>query len=105
MDNTPQRFASIQQMVKILQQDAPWMFGYFPRQYVLRQAWIGPTKPMPIANNTIKYIHLNPALREQERTRWNRPVVWPLAAIAGILPLAGLSMWRIKRRRDERTAS
>jgi ABC-type oligopeptide transport system substrate-binding subunit len=105
MDNTPQRFAIIQQMVKILQQDAPWMFGYFPRQYVLRQAWIGPTKPMPIANNTIKYIHLNPALREQNRNRWNHPIVWPLLVIAGILLLAGLSMWRIKRRRDERTAS
>lgn len=105
MDNTPQRLAIIQQMVGILQQDAPWMFGYFPRQYVLRQAWIGATKPLPITESTLKYIRLNPALREQHRARWNQPIVWPLFVLTGLLASALWTVWRIKRQRDRSTAS
>lgn len=99
MDNGPQRGRIIAQMTAILQQDAPWMFGFFPRQYVLRQGWVSPGKANVIASNTDKYIRIDPRLRQRQRALWNQPVLWPLAVLAIALLAVLLAVWVAAKKR------
>jgi len=85
MDNTPERQAIIRQMVALLQQDAPWVFGFHPKSYSLGHGWLLNRKPNNIANNTLKYQRLDTATRLARRGEWNRPVRWPLLVLVGTL--------------------
>ena len=101
LDNGPQRQAIIDQMVTLLQYDSPWLFGYFPKAFTLRHAWVSPSKPNLMANNTLKYRRIDPALRDKLRADWNRPVLWPLiflllALVAAIAP--AIWSWRQRER-------
>jgi hypothetical protein len=102
MDNGPERLALIRQMMAIARRDAPWLWGVHPKQFLLEHAWISNAKPNNMANNTLKYLRVDPALRDRQREAWNRPVVWPLAAAVGLL-VAGVVpaflMWRKRERR------
>jgi ABC-type transport system substrate-binding protein len=100
----PERQALIDRMVAILQHDLPWAGGFFPAGYTLRHAWYGNLKPNLMANNTLKYLRVDPAVRAQSREQWNQPVVWPLAA-SGLL-LAGLLAPAVAmhRRRERESA-
>ncbi|HVV69135.1 MAG TPA: ABC transporter substrate-binding protein [Patescibacteria group bacterium] len=98
LENTPQRLEIIQNMVGIAQADSPWVWGVFPKTYILSQAWIAPIKPNPVANNILKYQRVDPALRVKLIVSWNRPVVWPflllvLVVLALVLPV-GIGYWR-----------
>ncbi len=87
MDNGPERQAIIDRMIDILRRDAPWAFGFHPKQFVLYHDWYYNAKPNLMANNTLKYKRLDPILREQKRREWNKPIVWPLGLIALLLVL------------------
>jgi ABC-type transport system substrate-binding protein len=88
MENGPQRQEVIDRMVDILRQDAPWVFGFHPKQFVLFHDWYHNAKSNLMANNTLKYRRIEPALREQQREAWNQPVIWPLGLIMLILVAA-----------------
>jgi ABC-type transport system substrate-binding protein len=103
MDNGPQRRALIRQMVDIVQRDAPWIWGFYPRTYILHQAWLNNGNPNAMANNTLKYLQIEPQQRLAKQSAWNDPVIWPLPALAGIL-LAGLLPGFLVYRRRERQA-
>jgi oligopeptide transport system substrate-binding protein len=45
MDNTPERLGIVRQMNRILQQDAPWVFGLHPKSYTLGHRWLKNRKP------------------------------------------------------------
>jgi oligopeptide transport system substrate-binding protein len=98
MDNGPERLAIIRRMVDIARRDAPWAWGVHPKQFVLQHAWVHNTKLNDMANNTIKYLRVEPALRSARREAWNRPVVWPLWAFIGLLIAAAvpaaIGWWR-----------
>ena len=88
MKNMPdgaERQAIIDRMVEILRHDAPWAFGYHPKQFVLYHDWYANAKPNLMANNTLKYKRIDPQLRKQKREQWNRPIVWPLGLFALLL--------------------
>ena len=84
MDNTPQRQAIVGRMNRILQEDAPWIFGFHPMSYTLGHAWLHNRKPNDVANNILKYQRIDVAQRARMRKAWNAPVLWPLVAI-GVL--------------------
>jgi len=88
MENGPERQQVIDRMVDILRHDAPWAFGYHPKQFVLYHDWYYNAKPNLMANNGLKYRRIDPQLREQKRQAWNRPVIWPLAVLAVLLIVA-----------------
>jgi oligopeptide transport system substrate-binding protein len=88
MPNGPERQEVINRMVEILRHDAPWVFGYHPKQFVLYHAWYHNAKPNLMANNGLKYRRLDPQLRERKREAWNQPVVWPLGVLGVLLMLA-----------------
>lgn len=104
MDNGPERQALINQMVAILRQDAPWIFGYHPKDFVLAHAWVYNRKPIQMANNALKYQRLDPAVREKMRARWNRPILWPLLLTLALLATAILPAWQGYRRHERATA-
>lgn len=84
MDNGPERQVVIDRMVEILRHDAPWVFGFHPKEFVLYHQWYHNAKSNLMANNTLKYRRIDPLLREQQRHAWNQPVLWPI----GLLLLA-----------------
>jgi ABC-type transport system substrate-binding protein len=102
MENGPRRQAIIDQMVRIAREDAPWVWGFHPKDYALSHAWVSPGKPNKMAHNTLKYVRIDPVLRERMREQWNRPVEWPLAAILAVLVLASSPAYLSYRRREKR---
>ena len=102
MDNGPERQRLIDQMVDIARRDAPWVWGYYPQAYGLYHGWLHNAKPNLMANNGLKYLRVDPALRERLREEWNRPVLWPLGVLAlallAVLAPAGWNYWRREHR-------
>ncbi|RME92939.1 MAG: peptide ABC transporter substrate-binding protein [Candidatus Hydrogenedentota bacterium] len=78
LSDSPRRKAIIERMIRILQQDAPWIFGFHPIGYALVHEWYKNGKPMAIGSNTLKYKRIDPALREKKRKEWNVPNPWPV---------------------------
>ncbi len=87
MDNGPERQAVIDRMTEILRHDAPWVFGFHPKEFVLYHQWYHNAKPNLMANNTLKYRRIDPVLREQKRYAWNQPVLWPIGMLLLMLVL------------------
>ncbi|MDR2112092.1 MAG: ABC transporter substrate-binding protein, partial [Candidatus Accumulibacter sp.] len=102
MDDTPQRLEIIRRMNRLLQEDAPWIFGFHPKAYTLAHAWLHNRKPHDVAKNTFKYQRIDVAERARRRREWNAPVVWPLA-LAGValasLAVPAVAAWRRRERR------
>jgi oligopeptide transport system substrate-binding protein len=78
MEDGPERLAIIQEIVDILRQDSPWLWGLHPKSFALYHDWYFNSKPNLMANNTLKYKRIDPQLRMQKRAEWNQPVTWPL---------------------------
>jgi len=101
MDNGPARQAAIDRMVQIVQQDAPWSFGYVPWGGLAFQPWVHNGKPSILIRDMAKYYRVDTALRTTRQREWNQPVWWPVALLA-LLPLAaGAVAWRAWRRREQ----
>jgi oligopeptide transport system substrate-binding protein len=103
MENGPERARLIRAAVDIVRRDAPWAWGVHPKLFLLEHAWVTNTKPNQMANNTLKYLRIDPALRTQARERWNQPVTWPVVAMLVLLVLsafpAARTWWRRERGR------
>jgi len=104
MENGPERQAIISQMMAIARQDAPWVWGYFPKQFTLRHVWLKNSKPNLMANNALKYQRIEPEVRAALQQQWNQPVLWPLYALASLLFLVLLPAWISYRRQQKMPA-
>ncbi|BCX80886.1 oligopeptide transport system substrate-binding protein [Methylomarinovum caldicuralii] len=104
MDDGPERQALIDRMQDIVRRDAPWVFGFHPKNFALYHQWLYNLKPNLMANNTVKYLRLNPDLRAGLRARWNRPLWWPLLVLLAGLALAVIPAWLRYRKRMQATA-
>jgi ABC-type transport system substrate-binding protein len=102
MENGPQRQALIDRMVDLLRHDAPWIWGFHPKDYSLQHAWLFNRKPTKVGNNTLKYQRVDADMRERLRAEWNRPAIWPLLVVLlGLLAAAGLVAYAYRRRERE----
>ncbi|MGD2113382.1 MAG: ABC transporter substrate-binding protein, partial [Gammaproteobacteria bacterium] len=104
MENTPQRATLIARMTQIARRDAPWVWGYFPKQFSLHHAWYRNAKPNLMANNALKYRRIDPGLRARLQAQWNQPVLWPLYALGVLLLLVVLPAYLGYRRRQRQPA-
>jgi oligopeptide transport system substrate-binding protein len=100
MGNGPERQVIIDRMVAVLRQDAPWVWGYHPKDYSLSHAWLTNVKPNRMARNGLKFYRLDVAQREARRAEWNRPVVWPFLLLLALLVLGTLPALRTWRARE-----
>jgi ABC-type transport system substrate-binding protein len=101
MENGPQRQQIIDRMVSILRHDAPWLWGYHPKDYGLYHAWYDNVKPNRMSNNNMKYLRVDPALRDQKRREWNEPVLWPVAlglSIFAVILIPAIRTYRARER-------
>jgi ABC-type transport system substrate-binding protein len=104
MDDGAERAAVIDQMVEIARRDAPWTWGFNPKSFSLHHQWVHNAVPNQMANNTLKYRRLDPALRERLRVEWNPPVLWPLWSLLGLAVVLILPALWLVRRRERSTA-
>jgi oligopeptide transport system substrate-binding protein len=100
MENGPQRQQVIDEMVAILREDAPWLWGFHPKNFGLYHQWYRNTKPNLMANNTLKYARIDPVTRETLRNRWNHPLLWPLWGAGLLLLLLLVPAWLGIRRKE-----
>ncbi len=101
MENGPERLAIIDRMLEILHNDAPWLWGYHPKNYVLQHGWLYNVKPNVMANNKLKYWRVDPGERAQYQKKWNKPVLAPLWIGGGLLVIFAFWIRRALRKRDE----
>jgi ABC-type transport system substrate-binding protein len=104
MDDGPERQALIDRMLAIARHDAPWVFGYHPKDYGLAHEWVGNVKPNQMARNGLKFHRLDTGLRERRRAEWNHPAVVPLAILAALAAAAAAGGMVAYRRREARSA-
>ncbi len=103
LPNGPERRAIIRRMVEIVQQDAPWIFGFYPRSLALVHGWYHNAWPNMMANNTTKYLRVDATGRVARQREWNRPVVWVLWLLGALVLLAVAGGVRLYRRRQAQT--
>lgn len=101
MSNSPQRQAILDRMLEILRRDSPWLWGYHPKDFVLRHSWVYNSKPNKMANNSLKYLRIDASQREAMRKQWNRPVWWPMLLGVFLLIVLGGWLWNALRQRED----
>lgn len=94
----------IAEMIKVLQEDAPWMFGAFPKSGGAFQQWVGNAKPTQMVRNTLQYMKIDPELRAKKIAEWNPPIWWPLGALIALLAAFVWPAWRVLRRQERLNA-
>jgi len=104
LDDGPEKEALVHQMVRLVQRDMPWMFGFYPKSGGAYQSWVANAKPTQMVRNALQYLRIDPSMRAERIESWNPPVWWPLwlllaAALLGVYPAM-----RIIRRRERATA-
>ena len=103
MEEGPKRQEVIDRMVEILRYDAPWLWGYHPKDYGLYHSWYQNVKPNRISNNNLKYFKIDTKLREQKRREWNEPALWPIALMLTLLVISFIPAITAFHRRESST--
>jgi len=101
MKDSSERQEIIDQMLRILRKDSPWIWGYHPKDYALYHEWYTNIKPNKMSHNNLKYHRIDSNMRAEKRLHWNKPVLWPLAVflivlIVGLIP--AIVIYRKKER-------
>lgn len=104
LDEGPQKARVVQRMIEIVQDDMPWMFGFFPKSGGAYQAWVNNAKPTQMVRNTSQYLRVDPEQRVNKVREWNVPRWWPLWLVVGLLLIGVWPAWRVIRRREQATA-
>ena len=99
IENGPERQAIIDEMMAIVQRDAPWIWGFNSRDVFLSNQWVNNTKKHGIAQATLKYINVDPEVRHTMQQSWNKPNLLPLVGgIAGFVALVIPALIAFRRR-------
>ncbi|NOQ81993.1 MAG: peptide ABC transporter substrate-binding protein [Methylophaga sp.] len=99
MSDTDERLDIIKQMLDIVREDTPWVWGFHPKSFSLYHSWNKNVKPNLMANNTIKYRRVNAQQRQKLQQQWNQPILWPLGFVIIMLILLVLPAWLLYRRK------
>jgi len=85
-------------------EDCPYIYRDHSVTLRLAYPWLHNYKSHPIALDLQKYRRIDPVLRSKLRDEWNRPLYWPLAALAALLILSGIPALQTVRNRARKTA-
>ena len=100
MPNSPERMAVVQRMVDIVREDAPWIWGLHPRQFVLHHSWYHNAAPNQMAHNGLKYKRIDPLIRLQKREEWNNPDFTPVWLVLAALVVFVIPAFIVYRRKE-----
>lgn len=87
MANGSKRQSIIDEMMLIVQKDAPAIWQFYPVAYVLCHKWYKNVKPHAMMYNTLKYHRVDADMRANSQEEWNKPIYWPIILLFGILLL------------------
>ena len=104
LDDGPQKQAVIDKMVTILQQDAPWSFGFYPWASTAVQRWVHNSKPAILVRDHGRYLKLDIPARVASLAAWNKPRYWPIVALLAALVAVVLFARRSLRKRERMNA-
>jgi len=104
MPNSAERQTIIDRMTEIARRDAPWLWGFHPKDYSLYHGWLGNLKPNNMARNNLKYLRLDLPLRATQRLAWNRPILWPVGLGLVLLVASAVPAFLGYRRRERMAA-
>jgi ABC-type transport system substrate-binding protein len=103
LDDGPAKQAVIDELGKILREDAPLSFGFFPYSSVAVHGWVHNVKRAILVQDFGRYIRLDTERRVAALAAWNRPVWWPLLLLGAALVAAVLMVRRTLQRRERLT--
>lgn len=103
MQNSPERLQIIKQMLDVARKDAPWAWGFHPKQFILHHAWYKNVKPNLMAHNTMMYKRIDPELRAESRRKWNQPIIWPVVLVLVVLIISIIPAVITYRRKEQAT--
>jgi len=101
MKNSPVRKKKIEEMLEIVREDVPWIWGVHPKSLSLFHQWYKNVLPNAMANNTLKYKRVDAKLRAEKQKEWNQPVIMPLIFLLLFVILMGFSLHRIYKNRQK----
>ncbi|HVQ05606.1 MAG TPA: ABC transporter substrate-binding protein [Burkholderiaceae bacterium] len=104
LDDTPRKQQVIDEMVAIVQQEAPWSFGYISWGGLAFQQWVHNGKPSILIRDMAQYYRVDPATRVRMQAAWNHPIAWPLLLPALAMLALIVLAWRGWRAREQATA-
>lgn len=104
MPNTPQRAEIIAQMTDLVQEDVPWLFAFYPKQFGLIHQWLQNVKPNALARNDMKYKKIDVSMRNEARRQWNQATWWPIPLMVLVLFLFAWPAYASWRRREQAIA-
>lgn len=103
LDEGPEKEALVHKMVSVVQNDMPWMFGFYPRSGGAYQAWVANAKPTQMARDTLQYLRVDAPLRSDKIRAWNPPLWWPAWLVLVLLLGLAYPAYRISQRRNQAT--
>jgi ABC-type transport system substrate-binding protein len=104
LDDGPARHALIDRMVRLVQTESPWIWGYIPPASGAFQPWVRNALVPVMVKDPLRHYRLDTEMRAERLAVWNRPAYTPL--IFGALALLALA-WGLRRlwcQREARTA-
>jgi ABC-type transport system substrate-binding protein len=84
MDHGPERLAIIRKMNAMLAEDCPIVLNFVKAYYTAIQPWARRPHSNAMLEGGLKYVTVDPVLREQKRKEWNRKPLWPLLVLGGL---------------------
>lgn len=83
----PERLELIRAATRVLQEDAPCCWGFFPAQSILTHAWLLDYQRHQMSYSTMQYWGIDVELRRRRQQEWNAPPRRLLIAVWGGLTL------------------
>jgi ABC-type transport system substrate-binding protein len=85
MENSPERLALVRRMNEILAEDCPLILTFHKAYYSAVQPWAPRVHGNLMLEGGVKYLLIDPEVREQKRREWNQKPLWPLLLACGLL--------------------
>lgn len=102
LPNGELRQQKINELLAIVREDSPWVWGFNPIEFGLVHQWNRASKPNAIALNTLKYERVDVNLRDKLRKEWNQPILWPFILFIGLLVLILIPLAVVYWQREHR---
>jgi hypothetical protein len=103
-EDGPAKQALIDEMVRVVREDAPWTMGFFPYASAAHQRWVHNYKAAILVRDHGRYLRLDVPDRLASLAAWNRPRWWPVVLIVAALAALVVYAVRLLRRRERMNA-
>ena len=88
MENGPERLAIVKQLTALVGEEVPQIFNFHKAYYTTVQPWAPRTHNNLMLEGGLRFLTVDPVLREKLRAEWNRRPLWPLALLGALIVAA-----------------